>query len=230
MPTGAETSALVNGPCRMRPPKSERRANSSLTCSGLKSPNMPEPRTRCASVTVTLVPKRSATRTSSYHLPGNMAKKSAVHWTAPISFGVLLVREPGELDQVLDRRRLGHRDVVRALAAHHDQEALALRVRAASAQVVPASADALAIQVVQHAAAAHAFFIADDLAAVADTRDVERDLRHLFAGAAVADHFLVAHDMALGVRQVLACHGFRVEHRAAASSEPEGKNQRCFLE
>src|SRR5439155_24357825 len=72
MPTGAEMSALVNGPCRMRPPKIDFAANSSSTCSGLKSPNIPEPSTRCVSVTVTLVPKRPPTRISSYHLPGNM--------------------------------------------------------------------------------------------------------------------------------------------------------------
>src|SRR5262245_30093020 len=72
MPTGAETSAELNGPCRMRVPKRDFLANSSSTCSGLKSPNMPAAAARCASVTVTAVPKRSPTFTSSYHFPGNM--------------------------------------------------------------------------------------------------------------------------------------------------------------
>src|SRR3954462_1587430 len=77
MPTGAEMRAEVKGPCRMRPPKREFFENSSSTCSGLKSPNIPEPSTRCVSVTVTLVPNRSPTRTSSYHLPGNMTYYAA---------------------------------------------------------------------------------------------------------------------------------------------------------
>src|SRR5688572_2307699 len=72
MPTGALISAEVNGPCRMRVPNMERRANASSTCSGLKSPNRPAASTRCASVTVRRVPKRSPSATSSYHLPWNM--------------------------------------------------------------------------------------------------------------------------------------------------------------
>src|SRR3954470_11044369 len=82
MPTLAEISAEVNGPCRMRPPKRDFAANASSTCSGLKSPNRPAPSTRCDSVTVTAVPKRSPICTSSYHLPGNigaLCKKKGRH-------------------------------------------------------------------------------------------------------------------------------------------------------
>ena len=65
MPTGADTSALVKGPCRMRPPKRERLECSSSTCSGLKSPNSPEAITRCVSVTVSDELKVSPTFVSS---------------------------------------------------------------------------------------------------------------------------------------------------------------------
>jgi len=69
IPAGAETSALVRAPCRMRPPKRDFPANSSSTCSGLKSPKSPAASTRCVSVTVSEAPKVSPTFVSSKYLP-----------------------------------------------------------------------------------------------------------------------------------------------------------------
>src|SRR5439155_23625450 len=94
----------------------------------------------------------------------------------------------------------------------------------AAPQVGPAAADALAVQVAQHRAAAHALFVADDLAALADPRDEEGDLRQFFAGPAVTHHVLVAHDMALGVLQVFVRHRLGFDDRAAAGGEAEGEN------
>src|SRR5689334_12691459 len=207
MPTGAETRALENGPCRMRPPKIERRANSSSTCRGLKSPNMPAAVARCASVTVTLAPKVSPTLTSAYHFPENMPERKVPPSRRRLSLlEVRLVRQAGELDQLFDRGCVGKRDGRgTVVAAHHDHEALA------AAQVVPAAADLLAVQVAHHAAAADALFVANDPAAIVEARHEEGDLRHLFAGFAVAHRVLVADDVALGVLQVLVRHGLGLE-------------------
>ena len=54
---------------RKKPTNIDALENSSSTCSGLKSPNIPAASTRCVSVTVWRVPKVSPTATSSYHLP-----------------------------------------------------------------------------------------------------------------------------------------------------------------
>src|SRR5205085_486546 len=72
----------------------------------------------------------------------------------------------------------------------------------AAAHVEPAAADPLAVHVVQHGSAAHALFVADDLAALVHARHEKRELRELFAGAAVAHEVLVADDMTLGVLQL----------------------------
>src|SRR3989441_7657560 len=141
-----------------------------------------------------------------------------------------LVREPGEVNQIVDRGRFGHRDALGLLAAHHDLQAVALRVVAATAQVGPAAADALAVQVAQHGSAAHALLVADDLAALADPRDEEGDLRQLFAGPAVTHHVFVADDVALGVLQVFVRHRLGLDDRAAAGREAEGKNDRCSFD
>src|SRR5580765_120830 len=95
----------------MRPPKCERRANSSSTCSGLKSPINSAPRSRCSVDTVSVAPNVCPMRNSEKRLPAATLGRTLALRLAAAGVG------PGSAPcRYRSQRRVGDRCLEHALA------------------------------------------------------------------------------------------------------------------
>src|SRR5205085_2269234 len=104
--------------------------------------------------------------------------------------------------------------LVEPARAHYERKSLAVRVRAAATKVREPSTDAMPGQVANDRATSRRLLVTHNCAAFADDRAEQGHLRDDFASIGVAQHLLVADDVALFVLDGFLAQGTAFAHRA----------------